>query len=72
MKTIQKKDEIKRVSDLEADSLVKFHGYKYVPKSTLKPEKVREKYPANVEGSPEFVEAVSSETKGAKKSKKKG
>jgi hypothetical protein len=71
MKTIQKRDEIKRVSDIEADSLVKFHGYKYVPKSTLKLEKVKEKYPANVEGSPEFVEAAVAQPK-EKKSKKKG
>lgn len=70
MKTIQKRDDIKRVKDDEAESLVKFHGYKYVPKSTLKPEKVREKYPANVEGSPEFIEAVS-EGKSKSKSKKK-
>ena len=70
MKTIQKRDEIKRVSDLEADSLVKFGGYKYVPKSTLKLEKVREKYPANVEGTPEFGEAAAQPKE--KKSKKKG
>jgi hypothetical protein len=39
MKTVQKKNDIKRVKDDEAESLVKFQGYSYVPKSTLKPKK---------------------------------
>lgn len=42
MKTIQKKKEIKRVSDDMAYKLVKNEGWKYIPKSVWK-EKVRDK-----------------------------
>ena len=52
--------EIKRVNDKEADDAVRMGYWKYVPKSELKTQKVeevREKYPANVEGSKEFNKA---------------
>lgn len=53
-------DKIKRVTDKEADDNVRSGYWKYVPKSELKTQKVeevREKYPANVEGSKEFNKA---------------
>lgn len=52
--------ELKRVTDKEADDNVRSGYWKYVPKSELKTQKVeevREKYPANVEGSKEFNKA---------------
>lgn len=52
--------ELKRVTDKEADDGVRAGYWKYVPKSELKTQKVeevREKYPANVEGSKEFNKA---------------
>ena len=36
MKTVQKGQEIKRVDDTEAESLVRHKGYTYVPKSVHK------------------------------------
>lgn len=36
MKTIQKEQEILRVEDVDAESQVKYHGWKYVPKSLYK------------------------------------
>lgn len=66
MKTIQKGNDIKRVKEDEAESLVKHKGYSYVPKSVYKGERVRETTPAKVEDSPE-----SSETKTSKGKKKK-
>lgn len=67
--------DIKRVEDKYADSSVKDGYWQYVSKSEWKDatrkqkeEEVREVYPANVEGSPEFNEANS---KNIKKSKNK-
>jgi hypothetical protein len=60
--------EIRRVSDKEADDGVRAGYWKYIPKSELKTQKVeevREKYPANVEGSNEFNKA--NKTKKTKK-----
>ena len=52
---------ITRVQDKQADVKVKTGLWSYVPKSEWKTingvEKTREKYPANVEGSPEFNKA---------------
>lgn len=42
MKTVQKGQDIKRVNDTDAESLVKHKGYAYVPKSVLKTEKKKE------------------------------
>lgn len=36
MKTVQKGNDIKRVNEEEAESLVKHRGYSYVPKSVYK------------------------------------
>lgn len=59
--------EIKRVTDVEADSATRDGYWTYISKSewklaTRKPkaeevESVKEKYPANVEGSKEFNKA---------------
>lgn len=51
MKTVQKGEDLKRVKEDEAESLVKNKGYKYVPKSTYKMDRV--KTPAKAEPSPE-------------------
>lgn len=54
---------IKRIIDSEAESMVKSGYWKYIPKSEYKgnkvaeDEKLREQYPANVEGSKEFNKA---------------
>lgn len=61
--------EIKRVDDVIAYSRVGSGDYSYVPKSEWKTikigidKKVREKFPANVEGSPEFKEAAVAQKK---------
>ena len=54
MKTVQKGQDIKRVNDVDAESLVKHKGYSYVPKSVLKTEKKKEepKAEAVVSGTP--------------------
>ena len=59
-----KDNKIKRLSDVEAEKFVKTNQWKYVPKNEFKAqfsmpsdEELRKKYPANVEGSPEFNEA---------------
>jgi hypothetical protein len=65
MKTVQKGEDLKRVKEDEAEHLVKHKGYKYVPKSTYKGDRVKETAPAKEEDSPE-----TSETKG-KGSRKK-
>ena len=41
MKCIKKGDEIRRVSDVDADNKVKVHGWSFVPKSEWK-NKVRD------------------------------
>ena len=56
MKTVQKGEDIKRVKEDEAESLVKNKGYKYVPKSTYKVGRVKETTPAKAEVSPESNE----------------
>ena len=63
--------DIKRVKEDEANEKVDTGYWKFIPKSewkeaTRKQEEVREAYPANVEGSPEFNEA---NRKNRKKSK---
>jgi hypothetical protein len=41
MKTVQKGEDLKRVKEDEAESLVKNKGYKYVPKSTYKGDRTK-------------------------------
>lgn len=62
--------EIKRVDDTIAHSRVKLGDWVYIPKSEWKADvrgikdiEVRAKFPANVEGSVEFKEAVVKEHK---------
>jgi len=55
MKTVQKGEDLKRVKEDEAESLVKNKGYKYVPKSTYKMDRVKEV--AKAEPSPETAVA---------------
>ena len=62
MKTVQKGEDIKRVKEAEAESLVKNKGYQYVPKSAYKGIKT----PEVKEPSPEVSEAPA-ETKKKKK-----
>ena len=66
--------EIKRVSEYTAHFNVDGGDWIYIPKSEwkslkVKVEKVREKFPANVEGSAEFKEVVVAEKKEYKKKK---
>ena len=64
MKTVQKGEDLKRVKEDEAESLVKNKGYKYVPKSTYKVDRV--KATVKVEPSPE-ADAPKEETPKKKK-----
>jgi hypothetical protein len=48
MKCIKKGDEIRRVSDVDADNKVKVHGWSFVPKSEWK-TKVRDANKKTVE-----------------------
>ncbi len=68
MKTVQKGNDIKRVKEDEAESLVRHKGYSYVPKSTYKSTKKE----VVSEAQPEVESTGSTEESKSKKSKKKG